>query len=110
MLILANQRVERREAVESCAEANGVVQMRTLLAVVVESKGADADEPSERRVGEELPERLQPILLQGLKALLRINVRIVADAYQCEHVEEAADGAGNEDRRKEVNHNAPVAR
>lgn len=36
-------------------------------------------------------------------------MRLFAEANQCENVEERADGAGNEDGRKEVDHNAPGA-
>lgn len=56
LLILADQRVERRKAMKCCADADRIIQMRILAAIIVKGKGADADEPGECSICEELPE------------------------------------------------------
>lgn len=109
LLILPDQRVERRKAMKRSAYANSIVQMGSLATIIVKDKGADADKPGECGIYEEFPIWLKAISFQRLETLLRLNVRLLTDAYQRENVEERADGAGNKDGCKEINHNAPVA-
>lgn len=55
LLILPDQRVERRKAMKCSAYANSIVQMGSLAAIVVKDKGADADKPGECGIYEEFP-------------------------------------------------------
>lgn len=91
------------------AKADGIVEMRLFLPIVVEGKGADADEPHQSRVAKVLPEGPKAILLDGLEALLGLDLGLFADVDQAEDVEEAADGAGHKDGGIQVDHDGPVA-
>lgn len=95
---------------EGHEETHGVIEMRSILPVVVKCKGADADEPHERRVTDVLPKGPEAILLNGLEALLSLDYRLLTNVDQAEDIEESTDGTGHKNGSVQVDHNGPIAR
>jgi len=94
---------------EGHEETHGVIEMRSILPVVVKCKGADADEPHERRVTDVLPKGPEAILLNGLEALLSLDYRLLTNVDQAEDIEESTDGTGHKNGSVQVDHNGPIA-